>query len=88
MAAPKKLDYLLLKICKTLFLESSTLKIGLGALQLTTQAPETLIQAKKCLFLAIFWQKMRLFGDGVSKRLDNLLQKLAKHVFLSPAPSK
>ena len=41
--------------------ESSTLKKGYGALQLTTQAPKTLFQAKKWHFLAIFGQKMRFF---------------------------
>ena len=28
------------------------------------------------------------FGDGGSETLDNLLPKIAKHVFLTPAPSK
>ena len=39
-------------------------------------------------FLAIFGQNMRFFGYGGSKILDNLLQNVAKHVLLSPAPSK
>ena len=39
-------------------------------------------------FLAFFWRKMRLFGYGGSETLDNLLQDVAKHVLLSPAPSK
>ena len=39
---PETLDYLLQKPCKTLFFESSTLKIGYEALQLTTQAPKLL----------------------------------------------
>ena len=38
----KTLDNLLQKLAKHLFCESSTLKIGWGALQLTNQAPETL----------------------------------------------
>ena len=70
------------------FFESSTLKIGWGALHLPTRAPKTLFWAKKWLFLAIFGQKMQFFGDDGSKTLDNLLQNLAKHILLSPAPSK
>ena len=37
--------------------ESSTLKKGYGALQLTTQAPKTLFQAKKMAFFWPFWGK-------------------------------
>ena len=58
---PETLDYLLQNLVKRFFFESSTLKIGYGALQLTTQAPKTLFQAKKWHFLAIFGQKMRFF---------------------------
>ena len=32
--------------------------------------------------------KVASAGDGGSKTLNNLLQKLARHVSLSPAPSK
>ena len=53
----EKLGYLLQNLAKHLCLESSTLKIGCGALQLTTHAPKTLFWAKKCLFLAILGQK-------------------------------
>ena len=62
--------------------------MGGGGLQLPTQAPKTLFQAKKWLLLAIFWQKMGFLGDGGSETLDNLHQNLAKHIVLSPAPSK
>ena len=57
-----------------------------GALPVTTQAPETLFQAKNWLFLAIFGQKMRFFGDGGAEPLDYLLPNLAKRFSLSPAP--
>ena len=39
---PDTLDYLLQNLAKHPFFESSTLIIGYGALQLTTQAPKTL----------------------------------------------
>ena len=78
MAAAKKLDYLLQNLAKHFSLQSSTLKIGWGALQLPTEAPKTLFQAKKCLFLAIFGQKMRFFGYGGPEALDYLLQNVAK----------
>ena len=38
----EKLDYLLQNLAKHFFFESSTLKIGWWALQLTTHAPKTL----------------------------------------------
>ena len=38
----EKVDYLLNNLAKQFFFESSTLKIGWGALQLTTHAPKTL----------------------------------------------
>ena len=74
--------------CKKLHFESSTLKIGYGALQLTTQAPKTLFWATKWHFLPIFGQKMRFFCDGASETLNNLLQNLAQHFVVTPAPSK
>ena len=85
MAAPKHSITCSKKNCKTRFFDSSTLKIGWGALQLPTQAPKTLFWAKNGIFLAIFGQKMRFFGDSCSKTIDNLLQNLAKHLLLSPA---
>ena len=39
---PETLDYLFQNLAKLFFLEPSTLKIGYGALQLTTQARKTL----------------------------------------------
>ena len=57
----KTIDHLLQNLAKHLFFESSTLKIGWRALQLTTQAPKTLFWAKTWRFLAIFGQKMRFF---------------------------
>ena len=58
----EKLDNLLRNLAKHVFFcESSTLKIGWGSLQLPTQAPKTLIEPKKWLFLAIFGQKMGFF---------------------------
>ena len=50
------------KTCRTLFLESGSLKIGYGYLQLTTQAPKALFQATKWHFLAILGQKMRFWA--------------------------
>ena len=35
-----------------------------------------------------FGKNVVFFGDGGSETLNNLLQKLAKHVFLSPPHSK
>ena len=42
--------YLVPKLCKTRFSESTTLKIGYGALQLTTHAPKICFGPKKWLF--------------------------------------
>ena len=42
-SGPETLDYVLQNLSKHFVFVSSTLKIGYGALQLTTQAPETLI---------------------------------------------
>ena len=40
-------------------------------------------------FFGHFWAKNGVtFGDGGSETLDNLHQNLAKHGFLSPAPSE
>ena len=50
--------------------------------------PKNTVLGKKRHFLAILGQKMRFFGDGGSKTIDNLLQNPAKHFSLSPAPSK
>ena len=74
------LDHLLRKPCKTRFFESSILKIGYGALHLTIT-----VLGQKMAFLG---HKMRFFGDGGPEALNHLLQNLAKHEFLSPAPSK
>ena len=76
---PETLDYLLQNLAKHFCFEPSTLKIGYGALQLTTQAPKTLFYATKWHFLAIFGQKMRFFlvmaapkhSKNCSKNLQN-----------------
>ena len=47
--------------------------------------PKNTVLGPKWLFLAIFGQKMRFFGDGGPETLDFLLQNLAKHFFVSPA---
>ena len=60
MAALKPLT-ICSKPCKTRFSESNNLKIGYGALQLTTQARKTLFWARKWHLFAIFGQKLRLF---------------------------
>ena len=60
MAAPKNW-ITCSKTLQTRFFESSTLIIGWEALQLPTQAPKTLFEAKRWLFLAIFGQKMGFF---------------------------
>ena len=52
----EKLNYLLHNLAKQFSTESSTLKIGWGALQLTTHAPKTLFYAKK-VFFCPFWGK-------------------------------
>ena len=70
------------------FLQSSILRIGYGALPVTTQAPRTLFEAKKWLFLAIFGQKMRFFGDGGPETLDCLLQNLGKTLFFESSTLK
>ena len=75
---PETLDYLLHNLTKRFFFESSTLIIGYGALQLTTQAPKTRFKAKKMAFFGHVWAKNAVFfGDGGSETLDNLLQKIA-----------
>ena len=74
------LDNLLQKIAKQILFDSSTLKIRWGALQLPAQAPKTLFWEKMAFFLAILDQKMRSFGDGGSKTIDNLLQNLAREL--------
>ena len=55
------LDQLVQNTAKQTSFESSTLKLGYGALPVTTQAPKTLFWAKIWLFVAIFGQKMRFF---------------------------
>ena len=79
MAAPKKSITCSKTLQDPFLFEFSTLKIGWRALQLTTQAPNTLSWAKKWLFLANFGPKMRFFGDGGSEKLDYLLQNLTNH---------
>ena len=36
--------------------------------------------------LPFLGKKCGFFGDGGSEKLDNLIQNLAKHFYLSPAP--
>ena len=79
MAAPKQSITCSKTLHNTGPCDSSTLKIGLGALQLPTQATKTLFWAKKWHFLAILGQKMRFFADGGSKKIDNLLQNLGEY---------
>ena len=88
MAAQQQMITCSKTLQNTFFFESSTLKIGWGGLQLTTQAPKTLFWAKTWRFLAIFGQKCGFFGDGGSKTIDNVLQNLAKHVFFESGTLK
>ena len=51
--------------------------------------PKNAVLGYKMAFFGHFWAKNAVFlGDGGSERLNNLLQNLAKHAFLTPAPSK
>ena len=76
------------KTLQITFFEASTLKIGYVALQVTTPAPKTLFWATKWNFPPFLGKKCGFFDDGGSKTLNNLLPNLAKHVFVTPAPSK
>ena len=85
VAALKPLIVCSTKPCKTLFFEPSTLKIGYGALQLTTPG----VSGYKMAFLAIFGQKMRFFlVMAAPKHSITCSKNLALHVFLSPPHSK
>ena len=81
MAALKPLIFCS-KTLQKVSLESSTLKIGYGALQLTTQAPKTLFQAKKWHFLAIFGQKIRFFLVMVAPIHSITCSKKLQNTFL------
>ena len=50
--------------CNQFFFESSTCKIGLGGLELTSQAPKTVFWAHYWHFSAIFGKKMPIFLVG------------------------
>ena len=60
MAAPKH-SITCSKKLQTRFFDSSTLKIGWGALQLPIQAPKTLFLAKKWHFFGHFGAKNAVF---------------------------
>ena len=51
--------------------------------------PKNAVLGYKVAFFGHFWAKNAVFfGDGGSEILNNLLQNLAKHAFVTPAPSK
>ena len=52
---------MLQNLAKHVCFESGNLKLGYGALQLTTQAPKTLFQAKKNGIFGHFWAKKCAF---------------------------
>ena len=70
------------------FFESTILKIGYGALQLTTQAPKRCFRLQNGLFWPFLGQKCGFCCDDGSEKLKALLQNLAKHFFFDSSTLK